>query len=163
MLRLLLTGIVMTYVFAGGPTTMEAQEPAAQGEYDAQAIRLETNSWGFRTLVRGREGTIVGKIGHFRAPDVAAIVAPSELAVREAREFKRHYDRGNIAFIPATLVLFVSLNVMRLDGLDRGELVPAYAAAVAGGAILTYAVVQLNKAYSALGRSIWWYNRDLGR
>jgi hypothetical protein len=161
MLRILLTGIVLTYVFAGVPRTMEAQDP--HSEYDARAIRLETNSWGFRTLVRGREGTVLGKIGDFRAPDVAAMVAPSDAAVREAREFKRRYDRAHIAFVPATAALFLSLSVMRLDGLDRGELVPAYAAAAAGGAILTYAIVQLNRAYGALGRSIWWYNRDLDR
>ncbi|HWL40864.1 MAG TPA: hypothetical protein VNO75_11560 [Gemmatimonadaceae bacterium] len=162
MLRILLTGVAIACGLGGGPNRVEAQEPAVQSEYDARAIRVES-AWGFRTLVRGREGTFLGRIGDFRAPDVAAMVAPSEVAVREAKEFKRRYDRAHIATIPATALLFVGLGVTRLDGLDASALVPAYTAAVAGGAILAYAAVQLNKGYSALGRAIWWYNRDLPR
>ncbi len=162
MLRRLLTAVVLAHVFAGWPNAMQAQDTAAQSEYDARAIRLE-GSWGFKTIVRGREGTVLGRVGDFRAPDVASLVAPSEVAVREAREFKRRYDRAHIATIPATALLFLGIGVARLDGVQGSELVPAYAAAAAGGAILMYAAIQLNKGYGALGRAIWWYNRDLSR
>lgn len=160
MLRMLLAGFVVTCVLAGGPNRMEAQGRPGQSDYDARALRLES-SWGYGMLVRGREGTVIGKVGGLRAPDFAEAVAPSTEAIREAREFKQRYDRGNRALVVGALALTVGIGLARLDGVDNNVLVPAYTAAGAGAALVGYAAVQRNRASSALARSIWWHNRHL--
>lgn len=162
MRRVLLAGFVVTYVLSagGGTNRMEAQVQAGQTEYDARALRLES-SWGFGMLVRGREGTVIGKVGGLRAPDLATAVSPSTEAIREAKEFKQHYDRGNLALVGGAVAMTVGIGLARLDGADANVLVPAYAVAVAGTAFVGYAAVQLNRGYTALARSIWWHNREL--
>lgn len=160
MLRVLLTGFVVTCVFAGGPNRMEAQVQAGQSDYDARALRLESR-WGYGMLVRGREGAVVGKVGGLRAPDFAEAVAPSTEAIREAKEFRQRYDRGNRALVVGALALTVGIGLARLDGVDNNVLIPAYAAAAAGTALVGYAAVERNRASSALARSIWWHNRHL--
>lgn len=162
MLRVLLTGFIMIFALAGGPERMDAQEQAGQNDYDGRALRLES-SWGYGMVVRGREGTVIGKVGGLRAPDLATAVAPSTDAIREAKEFKQRYDRGNKALLVGALALTVGVGLARLDGADANVRVPAYATAAAGAALLGYAAFQRNKASSALARSIWWYNRDLRR
>jgi len=162
MLRVLLAGFIMIFALAGGPERMDAQEQAGQNDYDARALRLES-SWGYGMVVRGREGTVIGKVGGLRAPDLATAVAPSTDAIREAKEFKQRYDRGNKALLVGALALTVGVGLARLDGADANVRVPAYATAAAGAALLGYAAVQRNRASSALARSIWWYNRDLRR
>jgi hypothetical protein len=141
---------------------MHAQEQQQPTLYDAQAVRVES-SWGKRLLVRGREGTIVGKIGGRGGLDLAAAVAPSANAVREAEEFKRRYARGSTILTAGILAWGVGWGVARMDGLDPAVSIPAYTAAIAGPVLMAYGGVQLNKAFSALARSIWWYNRDLTR
>jgi len=160
MLRVLLAGFMATWFLSGGVDTMEAQAQAGQTEYDARALRLES-SWGFGKLVRGREGTVIGKVGGFRAPDLATAVSPSREAISEAKEFKQRYDRGNLALVGGALAMSVGIGLARLDGVDANVLVPAYVLAASGTALVTYAAVQLNRGYSALARSIWWHNRDL--
>jgi hypothetical protein len=162
MLRVLPAGFIVIFALAGGPERMDAQEQAGQNDYDARALRLES-SWGYGMVVRGREGTVIGKVGGLRAPDLATALAPSAAAIREAREFKQRYDRGNKALLVGALALTVGVGLARLDGVDRNVLVPAYATAAAGTALLGYAAVQRNRASSALARSLWWYNRDLRR
>lgn len=162
MLRTLLIGAAMAYVLVGGSNSMQAQEPAAPTEYDMQALRLES-SWTMKTIIRGREGVELGRIGHLRAPDVAAMVAPSEVAVREAKEFKSRYDRGQIALAAGTAVMIVA-TVLRIDAITSdSNQVPAYVALGVATPLLIYGSVQLSKGYTALGRAIWWYNRELRR
>ena len=56
---------------------------AAEGQsYEQSALRLDTN-FGDVRIVRGVEGTVVGKIGVFRGADVAQIVAASPNAVEQ--------------------------------------------------------------------------------
>jgi hypothetical protein len=50
-----------------------------------------------------------------------------------------------------------------MDDIDAAVAIPAWSAVAAGTFMIVYGGVQLNKAFSALARSIWWYNRDLGR
>ena len=162
MLRVLLAGFMTTCFLSGGIKTMEAQVQAGQTEYDARALRLESR-WGFGMLMRGREGTVIGKVGGFRAPDLATAVAPSPEAIREAKEFKQRYDRGNLALVGGAVAMTIGIGLARLDDADANVLVPAYVLAASGTALVGYAALQLNRGYSALARSIWWHNRDLRR
>lgn len=162
MLRFLLAVCVAGYALVGGATTMEGQSQHDPTLYDAQAVRVES-SWGNRFLVRGREGTVVGKIGGRGGLDLATALAPSANAVREAEEFKRSYNRGSNLLAVGILAWGVGSGVARMDGIDAAVAIPAWTAVAAGTFLIGYGGVQLNKAFSSLARSIWWYNRDLSR
>jgi len=148
-------------VSLGGVTTMQGQqlEPA---QYDAQALRVESR-WGNHLLVRGRDGAVLGKIGGFRGLDLAAAVGGSPNAVSEAREFNQSSRRGSIVLALGLVAWGVGGGVARMDGIDANVAIPAWTAVAAGTVLMVYGGVQLNKAASALARSIWWYNRDYGR
>lgn len=149
-------------VLVGGVTTMEGQQQLEPAQYDAQALRVESR-WGNHLLVRGREGTVVGKIGGFRGLDLAAAVGGSPNAVSEAREFNRSSRRGSIVLALGLVAWGVGGGVARMDGIDANVAIPAWTAVAAGTVLMVYGGVQLNRAASALARSIWWYNRDYAR
>ena len=124
--------------------------------YDARALRIETQMGEYR-IVRGLEGAVVGKIGLFTRPDVAALVAPSENAMREGREFNRNHGPGMLAGITGAAILTFSLAASRAAGPNWG----LTTGTVGGAMLMLYGATRLDKAYSALSKSIWWYNRDL--
>jgi hypothetical protein len=108
-------------------------------------------------IVRGLDGPVVGKIGLFTRPDVASLVAPSENAMKEGREFNRNHGPGMLAGITGAGIFAFSLAASKAAGpnwvLTTGT--------VGGAMLMLYGAVRLDKAYSALSKSIWWYNRDL--
>lgn len=124
--------------------------------YDVKALRLETHMGEFR-IVRGINGPVVGKIGLFSRPDMAALVAPSENALREGREFNRNHGPGMAAGVAGMVVFATSLAASHAAGTNWG----LTAATVGGGALMVYGGIRLDKAYSSLSKAIWWYNRDL--
>ncbi len=126
--------------------------------YDAKALRIESHLGDLR-IVRGVSGPAVASIGTFRKVDLAKLVAPSENAVREAREFERNERRGAIAATVGGILVGASIAISTRTGPSWG-LVSAEAA---GTGLLVFGAVRLNRAYNALSRSIWWYNRDLKR
>lgn len=126
--------------------------------YDAKALRLETHMGDFR-IVRGLDGPVVGKIGLFSRPDLASLVAPSENAMKEGREFNRNHGPGMAAGITGMVVFAFSLAASSAAGTNWG----LTAGTIGGGALMVYGAVRLDKAYSSLSKSIWWYNRDLKR
>ena len=124
--------------------------------YDARALRLETHKGEFR-IVRGLDGPVVAKLGFFSRPDVVSLVAPSENAMREARNFSRDRGPGMAAAIAGLLITGVSLAASHASGSNWGLVT-----ATTGGVVLMlYGGVRLDNAYSSLSKSIWWYNRDL--
>jgi hypothetical protein len=50
-----------------------------------------------------------------------------------------------------------------MDDIGAAVAIPAWTAVAGGTVLMVYGGVQLNKALTALSRSIWWYNRDLQR
>lgn len=134
-----------------------AQEPA---DYDTRALRVEARS-GNWLLVSGRDGTVLGKIGAFRGFDLAAAVAPSAEAVREAREFNHNYNRGSTLLGIGIALWGIGVGVSRVDDLDPVVSASAWTAVLGGSALMFYGGTRINKGLSALARSIWWYNRDL--
>jgi hypothetical protein len=162
MSRFLLAVLVGSYALVGGARTMDGQEQREGTVYDAQAVRIES-SWGNRFLVRGRDGIVVGKIGGRGGLDLATALSPSPNAVREAKEFNRNYSRGSTILAIGIVVWGVGSGVARMDDIDAAVAVPAWTAVAAGTFLIGYGGYQLNKAFSALARSVWWYNRDFGR
>lgn len=148
-------------LIAGGAMTMEGQQ-IESALYDREALRIESR-WGNQFLVRGREGTVVGKLGGFRGLDLATAVGRSPNAVAEAREHNRSFKRGSIGLALGILAWGVGGGIARMDGIDANVAIPAWTAVAAGTALMVLGGVQLNKAATAMARSIWWYNRDLGR
>lgn len=128
----------------------------SSGSYDAKALRIETQMGEYR-IVRGLEGPVVGKIGLFSRPDVAALVAPSENAMREGREFNRNHGPGMLAGITGAAIFAFSLAASNAAGPNWG----LTTGTVGGAMLMLYGAVRLDQAYSALSKSIWWYNRDL--
>jgi hypothetical protein len=143
-------GPIATPVTAGATSDPDA--------YDSKALRLETHMGEFR-IVRGLDGPVVGKIGLFSRPDLASLVAPSENAMKEGREFNHNHGPGMAAGITGLVVFAFSLAASSAAGTNWG----LTAGTIGGGALMVYGAVRLDKAYSSLSKSIWWYNRDLKR
>jgi hypothetical protein len=158
MSRIFLTICLASHVIAG-ESTMDGQEQTPRDQYDAQAVRIETR-WGNRFLVRGREGAVVGKIGS-RGFDFPSALAASPNAAREAAEFVRVDRRANTLLAIGILAWGVGGGVARMDDIGAAVAIPAWTAVAGGTVLMVYGGVQLNKALTALSRSIWWYNRDL--
>lgn len=160
MSRLFLAACLAVCVLGGG-TPMVGQE-LEPSRYDAGALRVEAWS-GNWLLVRGREGTVLGKIGAFRGLDLSTAVAPSPDAVREAKEFKRNYDRGSTLLGVGLAVWGIGVGVSRMSDLDPLVSASAWGAVLGGSILIFKGGTQINQGLSALARSIWWYNRDLAR
>lgn len=168
MSRFLLTMCLGSCLMSGRPTAMHGQErdnstQDSSAQYDARALRVETHP-GQWLLVRGRDGALVGKLGALRGGiDLETVVAPSTNAVREAREFKQSYHRGGLALGVGIAAFGIGTGVSRIDDIDSAVSTSASIASVAGIILIVYGGTRLNQAYTALARSIWWYNRDLAR
>jgi hypothetical protein len=108
-------------------------------------------------IVRGIEGPVVGKIGLFTRPDMASLVAPSENAMREGREFNRNHGPGMLAGITGAAIFAFSVAASKAAGPNWG----LTTGTVGGAMLMLYGAIRLDEAYSALSKSIWWYNRDL--
>jgi hypothetical protein len=136
-----------------GPPVVNAQG----GTYDDNALRVEGQRGDFR-IVRGTEGTLVGKIGVFRGIDVTKLVGSSEKATIEAKTFVRDYKPGVLLLSLGIATLGASIGVSDIHDINRG--IPAGLMLVGTG-LIVYGAGRLENAYNELSRSIWWYNRDL--
>lgn len=138
-----------------------AGSAAAQADsvgYDANALRLESRFGDIR-IVRGMSGRVVATVGTFHTPKLTRIVAPSENAVREAREFERNQRPGAIASMIGGIVVGTSIALAARNDASWA----LSSAGLVGAGLVFYGGVRLNRAYNALSRSLWWYNRDLER
>ena len=135
------------------PILMTAQEAT----YDENALRVDQHR-GTITIVRGVSEAVVAKIGAFRGVDVGGIVSPSPNAVAQARIFEHDYRPGTWIASLGVATLGVALGSYRIAGLNQA--IPT-GLTIAGVSLLTYGGWRLGNAYSALSKSVWWYNRDL--
>src|SRR5712671_2071635 len=151
-----------TVAAPGSGTTIISGRTAAPSDssrgYDAQALRFETH-WGSADIIRGADGPVIGTVGWFRDFDVEKLVASSPQAVIEARAFKTNNFRGSLVggLGALTLVTGAILTANSSNNAASPILMIAGAGAMAWGA------QHLNSGYSALSRSLWWFNRDLVR
>jgi hypothetical protein len=139
-------------------STAWAQRSDSTRGYEAQALRYES-SWGNARIIRGADGPLVGTAGWFRSFDIETLVAASPPARAEARVYKTNNLRGSvIGTIGATAtVVGVMLAANSSNNASSPILIIGGVGAMALGA------QQLNTAFSALSRSLWWYNRDVVR
>jgi hypothetical protein len=152
MSRSLLT-ILAVCLLVAEPRIMNAQDHS----YDANALRVDAR-FGEVRIVRGLDGPVLGQIGIIRGADVAAIVSSSPNAVAEAREFQRNYRPGVVTVGLGLIALGASVGISQVHDVNRGITTGLTIVTVG---LITYGGTRLQRAYNALSRSIWWYNRDL--
>ena len=155
MSRLFLVLFVGVSVTAGGSAMLTAQEIG----YDSSALRVEGHVGDVR-IVRGADGTVLGRIGVFRGIDVAKLVSKSEKATVEAKKFSHDYGPGTWLAALGIATLGAAIGVSRIQ--DMNSSITA-GLTLAGTGLIAYGGGRLESAYNALSRSIWWYNRDLRR
>jgi hypothetical protein len=142
-------------IFLVGATMISAQEPS----YDENALRIESRL-GDLQIVRGTQNVVVARAGVFRGPKVTPLVSESENALAEARAFEREYDPGQYIVALGIATLGASVGASRIPDINLA--IPV-SLSVASASLIAYGGVKLNRAYRALSRAIWWYNRDLKR
>ena len=138
-----------------GATAMGAQESS----YDENALRVESRL-GDLQIVRGIQGTVVAQAGLFHGPKVTSLVSESEKALAEARVFERNYEPGQAFAALGIATLGAAIGASRIQ--DINAVIPSGLTA-ASFLLIAYGGSKLEKAYRALSRSIWFYNRDLKR
>lgn len=153
MSRFFLTLWVGVLFGLGGSAVLTAQN----GSYDGNALRLEAHNGDVR-IIRGVQGTVLGRIGTFRGLDVARLVSSSEKATVEAEKFARDYGPGSWIAAAGLATLGAAVGASQIDGVNRGI---ALGLTLASTGLIVYGGGRLQSAYNALSRSVWWYNRDL--
>lgn len=151
----LAVALVAAQLLSLGATAMSAQDSS----YDENALRVE-NRLGDLQIVRGTQGIVVARAGVFHGPKVAALVGQSEKAVAEARVFEREYDPGQTILALGIATLGATIGASRIPDINLA--IPA-SLSVASFSLIAYGGLKLERAYRALSRAIWWYNRDLKR
>jgi hypothetical protein len=138
-----------------GATAMSAQDSS----YDERALRVESRL-GDLQIVRGTQGVVVARAGAFRGPKVAPLVGESENALAEARVFEREYDPGQYILALGIATLGASVGASRIA--DINFAIPT-SLSVTSFLLIGYGGLKLERAYRALSKAVWWYNRDLKR
>lgn len=151
----LLAGVSFAF---GGTTTVGAQSHDSTRRYDGQALRYESHL-GRGRIIRGADGPLIGTVGWFSSFDVEKLVASSPSARAEARVYKTNNLRGSVvaSIGAATTLIGVAVTANSSNNASSPILIIAGVGAMAWGA------QHFKTAYSALSRSLWWYNRDVAR
>ena len=156
MARFVVAACVAAHIARSGVSVLSAQEGTT---YDDNALRLEGHIGDVR-IVRGAQGTVLGKIGVFRGVDVVKLVSPSEKATFEAKNFAQEYGPGTWLTSLGIATLGAAIGVSRIHDFNSGITTGLMLAATG---LIAYGGGRLESAYNALSRSVWWYNRDLQR
>ena len=152
MIRALIAGascMVLCVSTAGAQRTDSAR-------YDGQALRYES-SWGNARIIRGADGPLVGTAGWFRSFDVERLVATSAPARAEARVYKTNVFRGSVIGSIGAAATAVGI-VVTANGSSNAS---SPILIIGGVGAMLWGAQHFNIAFSALSRSLWWYNRDL--
>lgn len=153
MSRLFLALGVGAYLASGATAALYAQNAT----YEDSALRLESHL-GDTRIVRGVQGTVLGRIGVFHGIDVTKVVSPSENATMEAMRFAHDYGPGTLVVALGIATLGAAVGVSQIHDVNRGI---TTGLTIASTGLIIYGGTRLENAYNALSRSIWWYNRDL--
>ncbi|MDP9206616.1 MAG: hypothetical protein M3P12_14400 [Gemmatimonadota bacterium] len=132
---------------------------AQDRSYDENALRVESRR-GDLQIVRGVQGTVVARAGVFHGPKVAFLVGQSDSALAEALVFEHEYGPGQYLAGFGIATLGAAIGASRIA--DINPTIPT-GLTIASVALITYGGSKLEKAYRALSKAIWWYNRDLNR
>lgn len=139
-------------LLALGATRAPAQAVGAC-TYDTCALRVER-----RAIVGGVEGRVVTPIGYFRT-DLGRVPWQSDSARRHVRLFARDYTPGRLLYVFGTVAYTAGVfaGYQREEGFTGWPL----AAVIGGAGVGVYGSFRLRRADDALGRAIWWHNREL--
>ena len=156
--RIILALIAVATCVGIGARTAGAQSKDSTRGPDAQALRYESY-YGNARIIRGADGPVVGTAGWFRDFDVEKLVATSPSAQSDARLYKTNNFRASVvASICATVTLIgVAVTANSSNNASSPILI------IGGVGAMAWAAQHFTIAYSALSRSLWWYNRDLAR
>lgn len=152
-MRGLTVALCAVQLFLSGATGMNAQESS----YEQNALRVESRL-GDLQIVRGAQSTVVARAGVFHGPKIANLVGQSEKALAEARAFERDYEPAQSLIAVGIAVLGGAIGASRMHDIDNA--IPT-GLTIASVVLIGYGGSKLERAYSALSRAIWWYNRDL--
>jgi hypothetical protein len=135
-----------------------AQSKDSTRATDAQPLRYESY-FGNARIIRGADGPVVGTAGWFRDFDVEKLVATSPSAQSDARLYKTNNFRASVVgSIGATVTLIgVAVTANSSNNASSPILI------IGGVGMMGWAAQHFTTAYSALSRSLWWYNRDVAR
>jgi len=141
-----------------GARTAGAQSKDSTRSTEGQALRYESY-FGNARIIRGADGPVVGTAGWFRDFDVEKLVATSPSALSDARLYKTNNVRASVVgSIGATVTLIgVAVTANASNNASSPILI------IGGVGMMAWAAQHFTIAYSALSRSLWWYNKDLGR
>lgn len=139
------------------PALLRVGTPA-ECDYNSCALRMKL-SWGSWRIISGQSEQQVAKFGTFRAPNLQGIVASSPEAQLEARIFRKNYTSGEV--MQALGVVLMGAGIASAST-NKSALIP-FTGVLAGGAVLLYGVTRHVRAFNALNKSIWLYNRTLKR
>jgi hypothetical protein len=142
------------------PNAAERASPTSDSTraYDARALRFES-SWGNVRIIRGADGALVGTSGWFRDVQLEKLVASSPAAVAQARLYEKNNFRGSLVGTVGALTAAIGV-VLTTNSANNAS---SPALIIGGMGAMWWGVQHLTMSYSALSRSIWWYNRDLPR
>lgn len=151
-----LIGVVTCASF--GTAAAGAQSNDSTRGYDGQALRFES-SWGSVRVIRGADGPVVANIGWFRSFDVEKLVAASPPALAEARIYKTNNFRGSVVTSVGAAAAAIGIVVVANSSNNASSPILI----IGGVGAMAWGAQHFHAAYSALSRSLWWYNRDLAR
>jgi len=156
--RIVLAQIAGVICVFGGTTTVGAQTKDPSRSYDSQALRFESY-WGSARIIRGADGPLVGTVGWFRSFDVEKLLAASPSARAEYRVFKTNNLRGSVVGTIGAAATAVGVVVAANSSNNASSPIMI----IGGLGAMAWSAQRFNIAYSALSRSLWWYNREIAR
>ena len=156
------SGIISALLAGASCMAILASGAAAQrsdsSRYEGQALRYESY-WGSARIIRGADGPLVGTAGWFRSFDVEKLVASSAPARAEARVYKSNSVRASVVGIAGATATLVGV-VVTANGSNNAS---SPMLIIGGVGMMAWGAQHFHTAFSALSRSLWWYNRDLAR
>lgn len=152
-MRIFSSALCVGQLLLAGATAMGAQD----ANYDDNALRVESHR-GSLQIVQGIQGTIVARSGVFHGPKVANLVTRSDSALAEAKVFERDFEPGQYVTAIGIATLGAAIGAWRIP--DVNAAIPT-ALTIVSVSLITYGGTRLERAYRALSKAIWWYNRDL--
>ena len=156
--RIVLALIAAAMCTGFGTGTAAAQSKDSTRGPDAQALRYESY-FGNARIIRGADGPIVGTAGWFRDFDVEKLVAASPSAQSDARLYKTNNFRASVVGSIGATVTLIGIAVTANSSNNASSPILI----IGGVGAIAWAAQHFTIAYSALSRSLWWYNRDLAR
>jgi hypothetical protein len=151
----LLGGVLLA---SGGTTQVGAQSRDSTRGHDSQALRYESHL-GRGKIIRGADGPLIGTIGWFSDFDVEKLVATSPSARAEARVYKTNNFRASLVTSIGAAATLIGVAVTANGSNDASSPILI----IAGVGAMAWGSQHFKLAYSALSRSLWWYNRDTAR